>query len=68
MAAFYLFAITLAAAAAAVTCILCITIALIKWQEGEDMNWYQLFLGIINGILFAIFINDSYNLINGLTL
>ena len=57
----YLFATILAA----VACVLCTSQALTRWTEGEDMNWYLLILGIINGILCVI---DCGFLIEALTL
>jgi len=57
----YLFATILAA----VACVLCTGQAVIRWTEGEDMNWRLLILGIINGILCVI---DCGFLFNELTL
>lgn len=61
MVYWYLFATIIAA----VACILCTNQALTRWTEGEDMNWYLLILGIINGILCVI---DFGFFINALTL
>lgn len=61
MTVFYFFAVILAA----VACVLCISQALTMWTEGEDMNWYLLILGVINGIICII---NSFHLFNALTL
>lgn len=59
MAYWYFFATILAGLA----CVLCTSQALERWIEGEDMNWYLLILGVINGILCVI---DSFYLIDAL--
>lgn len=39
---------------AVVACVMCTSQALIKWIEGEDMNWTLLLLGILNGFILVI--------------